>query len=335
MSETKLKTRTIITEEELLAAENELRSEAKSLYASIETTYWELGRVLYEVFDGVPGGYRELLKGDGAREARREIFRKWGYSSFEEYCEREIGIQRRSASSLRHAYWWFEIKLQLPTELKDQLKKLGRSRIYVLSGFVDNDNIMSWLEKASTMTVEELRKAVNAVNALKKKPVTPDDQLFEYAKAAQYQEQQNEQEHLDAPALEQGHTLMTNLYEGQWNTWNQAFDRAKNITKSDKVSHNLEMICQDYLATNDFADPKDDLRRYMAKMEKMTGMKIIAIDPHDGKAVYGADLLWALVQQRVEFQNTENAEKAELTEDKPKLRLVETTDDDGEPPAAF
>jgi hypothetical protein len=338
MSETKFKnkTETTVTVEEVEAAEKQLRDKAKTLYKNIETTYWELGGVLYAVFDGLPGGYRDLMKGDGSREVRRELFRKWGYSSFEEYCENEIGIMRRTASNLRYIYWYFEIQLKIPAELKEQVKRLGRSKMYTLAGFVTDDNLISWLEKAANMTNDQLKKAVAGAKALNKAPDV--NGAFEHAQNILNNEAQQNKEHMDAPAPETMHTLNTNLYEGQWDTWQSALDRAKNITKSDKISHNLEMICQDYLATNNFVDPADDQRRYFAKIEQLTHMRIVAIEPNTGKAVYGADLLWAMIQQRMQFEkedkllveSTDSTDNADNNE--PSIKLVKN---DSEPPATF
>lgn len=304
---------------DLEAAEQELRVRAKNLCRQVETTYWELGQALYEIFDGLPGGFRDSMKGEGAKGARVELFRKWGYESFEEYCEREIKMQRRSASNIRYAYYWFQIELDLPVDVITRLKALGRSKVYLLAGFAQKDNIVPWLEKAETMTHDELKKVIRAARAVNK---PSSDETFENAKKAA---QEREDGHAIAPAPETAHTLHTSLYDGQWDTWNAALERAKNVTGSDKISHNLEMICTDYLANNDFADPKDDLKRSIAKFEKLTGVKLIAIDTKSGKPIYGGDLLWLMVKERVDFDKAES----EKTEDKNQIK------EDGEPGPSF
>jgi hypothetical protein len=283
---------------DLEAAENELRAKGKVLNRSIEETYWELAKVLYEVYDGVPGGFR-----DSAREVKKELFRKWGYQSFEEWCEREVGILSRSARSLRYAYWWFEIELELSEEQKDHIRNIGRSKVYLLSGFVTNETFDSWLKKAKEMTHDELKKSIVAAKAFARGVTPQDKDMFEYAKAAE-----SADPHAPPPP-EHTHTVTTSLYDGQFGTWEAALERAKSITGSDKTSHNLEMMCLDFLSTNDFKEPEDDKKRYIAKMEKLTGLKIIAIDPSSGKPVYGADLLWGMVKQRLEFEKEEELNK--------------------------
>jgi hypothetical protein len=244
---------------------------------------------------------------------------------------------RRTASNLRYIYWYFEIVLKIPAELKEQVKQLGRSKMYTLAGFVTDENLVSWLEKAAAMTNDQLKKAVAGAKALNKAPAVKDG-AFEYAQNMLANDANQDKEHMDVPAPEITHTLNTSLYEGQWDTWQSALDRAKNITKSDKISHNLEMICQDYLATNNFVDPADDQRRYFAKIEQLTHMRIVAIEPNTGKAVYGADLLWAMIQQRMQFESegkmlTEITDAHEVTSDEaPVLKIIKN---DSEPPAAF
>lgn len=334
MSEAK-KTKSLFAADDLAKAEVELRERTKVAAKQVDTAYWELGQALYEVYDGVPGGYRELMKGEGAKEARIELFKKWGYGSFEEYCEREVGMQRRSASNIRYAYYWFKIELDLGAEIIDQLKSLGRSKLYLLAGFVQKDNVMSWLEKAKEMTHEELKKVIVASRA-NSKNTNKDNELFENAKSGAAV---NEDGYAVAPAPETQHTLHTSLYDGQWGTWNAALERAKSVTGSDTISHNLEMICTDYLATNDFADPKEDQKRTVAKYERLLGLKLIAIDPKSGKPVYGGDLLWMMVKERVEFekggQEEEHVVESNPTPaaDRPPLKLVQ--DDNDEPPPSF
>lgn len=282
----------VVSDEELERAENDLRVLAKDLFKQIETTYWELGKALYEVYDGVPGGYRELLKGEGSRAARRALFEKWGFSSFEEYCEKEIGILKRSAQNLRYAYYWFDIHLSLPTELKEQIKSLGRSKVYLLAGFVDNDNVMSWIDKARKITHDELKKEIKLAKGSKAKS----DQDGDTGRDAS--DVMSEDDPKAAPAPEEMHTLQAGLYEAQWKTWEAAFERAKNISGSDKIGHNLELIAQDFLANNDFTKPDGDVRAFAAKVERLMNKKLIVIDPGTGMPVYGSDLLWMLVKEK-------------------------------------
>lgn len=312
-----------VSDQDLEKAENDLRTRAKTLYKGIEENYWDLGQCLYDVYDGVPGGYRELLKGNGSRTARRALFEKWGYKSFEEYCEKEVGILRRSATNLRYAYYWFEIKLNLPKELKDQIKSLGRSKVYQLSGFVGMDNIMSWIEKAKEMTHDELAKSIKAAKAAKAERSSDGPE-----EASDNGDSENEDSDgaKVPPAPETTHNLQTSLYEGQWQTWQAAHERAKGLSGSEKIGHNLELICQDFLMNNDFGKTKEfDQKSYIAKIERQLGLKIVAINPRDGKPVYGGDILWMLVQERADASKEMGDNVTELKPSKKRVAKQEDT----------
>ena len=303
---------------DLSSFEQEVRDRAVNLGKQIEVTYWELGKALSEVWSGIPGGWKGAT--DPTRSSEKPLFAKWGYSTFEEYCEKEVGMRRRTASNLRYAYWWFEHQMTLPTEIKDRLKKLGRSKLYALAGFVTMDNVVSWIDKAESMTAEQIKKATMTAKAVSAKdhtdPVSSggkdlpaysdSDAMFEYADSvadsgeSESRPRASRSEMPEAPAPETTHTLHTSLYDGQWKTWQDAFERSKEITGSDKISHNLEMICLDYLSTNQFLKPADSIGIYFSKLERLLGMKLIAIDPQSGKPKYGADLLWLMVQARTE-----------------------------------
>jgi len=301
-----------LDEAKLIEAENELREHARNLVCEIEHKYWDLGRVLYEVYDGVPGGYRALMSGRGSMDERQSLFRKWGYSDFGDYCESEVGIRKRTGENLRYAYWWFSVQEEMPDTVIDKLVALGRSKVYLLSGFATRDSVPLWIEKAQDLTFEQLKKSIKAAKAViagrsldDEEPVqafsgSPADSiditsLGTQAKAAV---SAGQADHKSLPKPEEMHSFQTSFYDPQWDTVQSALDRAKKISKSEKMNHNLELICQDFLTNNDFSDSQEkDRGAYLAKAERRLGVMIIAVDPNTGKPIHGADLLWRLIQE--------------------------------------
>jgi hypothetical protein len=130
------------------------------LVREIDQKYWELGRVLYEVYSGIPGGYMTLTKGAGARKARVAIFEKWGYKNFGEYCEKEIKIKKRTAENLRAAYYYFAVQQQLPENAIEQLITIGRAKVYLLTGVATKSNLGFWIKRAKNLSFEDLKKVV-------------------------------------------------------------------------------------------------------------------------------------------------------------------------------
>jgi hypothetical protein len=296
-----------VSEKDLEKAENQLRDRAKALRWEIEDNYWELGKCLWEVYDGVPGGYQAMMKGDGAKQAREALFQKWGFKSFEHYAESELGLRKRTAQNIRYAYYWFEVQEQLPEEVLTELKKVGRSRVYILSGFAKKDSVSLWIEKAKNSTFEELKKAITAARALKAGKNVDSEEVDQLS---------GPDENGGAPAPEQTHTVQTSLYDDQFKIYEAAVARAKGLSKSDKIGHNLVLICQDFLANNEFGDsPKKDVKGFLGKMERMIGLKLIAIDPATGAPKYGKEILWMLIKEKSRQDGSKK--KASKAEKKP------------------
>lgn len=283
------------SEADLTRAEEELRREARSLVQEIDHKYWDLGRVLYDVYDGVPGGYRALMKGEGAAVDRVELFKKWGYIGFGEYCEQEVGIQKRTAENLRYAYYWFAIVQEVPADIIAKLIAVGRSKVYLLAGVADMSSITLWIDKANELSHEDLKVAIKTARTVAAGNSIDTEEGDQGSGP--------EEPSKDSKSLPKPETMVTfqaGLFEGQKQTCDDAFKRAQGISNSDKKGHNLELICQDFLTNNDFDDPGNDVEKYIAKVGRRLGLLMIAIDPNTGKAVYGKDLLWKMMQAKQE-----------------------------------
>lgn len=293
-----------LSEEEFLRAENRLREEARNLVREIEHKYWDLSRCLYEVYDGVPGGHRALMTGEGSMQDRRSLFEKWGYKNFGEYCEKEVGLRKRTAENLRYAYWWFTIQQPMPEKIISELISIGRSKLYLLSGMATIDSVTLWIEKAKELTHEELAKAIKLAKAAtsdrniddEEKDSSPDE-----APSASTATADAGPKHLPKP--EEWHQLNVPLADAQFETWQAAFKRAQSISNSEKVGHNLDLICQDFLSNNDFGDAKGkDRTAFIAKIERKLGVLIIAVDPNSGKPVHGRDLLHRMMNAKDDLE---------------------------------
>lgn len=294
------------TEEDLLNAENQLREEARNLVQEIDRKYWDLGRCLFEVYDGVPGGYRALMSGEGSRKERVALFEKWGYKNFGEYCENEVGLRKRTAENLRFAYYYFTIQQKMPDAVIDQLVSIGRSKVYLLAGVATQSSIALWLEKAKELTFEDLKMAIKtakAVTAGKNIDTEERDQSAPQSMSSKDSDEGDEKDDenyapKELPKPDEWHTITGNMVDSQYEVYQAALKRAEGITKSEKVGYNLDFICQDFLANNNFSNVKEkDRSAYLNKMERRLGLLLIAIDPNTGKPIHGRDLLWRLIAE--------------------------------------
>lgn len=299
-----------VSSEDLAKAENKLRERAKALRWEIEDNYWELGKCLWEVYDGVPGGYQSLMKGDGAKQAREEIFKKWGFKSFEEYAEKDLGLRKRTAQNIRYAYYWFEIQEKLPGKVLIELKKIGRSSVYILAGFARKDSIALWIEKAKNCTFEELKKSITAAKAVKAGKNVDSEEVNQFS---------GPETTASKIEPEEQRTFQTSLYVDQDKVVQAALSRAKGLSKSDKNGHNLTLICEDFLSNNEFGkDPKKDIAAYLSKQERLIGLKLIAIDPATGAPRFGKEILWMLIKEK---SRQESSKKGD-TKKAPKAKKV-------------
>jgi len=296
------------SEEDLLKAENQLREEARSLVQEIDRKYWDLGRVLFEVYDGVPGGYRALMSGAGSKQDRKALFEKWGYKNFGEYCENEVGLRKRTAENLRYAYYYFTIQQEMPESVIDQLVSIGRSKVYLLAGMATKSSIALWLEKAKELTFEDLKKSIKSAKAVaagksedsEERDSTPPRSTATVPDEDESDEESNSEKYdtKDLPKPDEWHTITGNMVDSQYEVYQAALKRASGITSSDKVGYNLDFICQDFLANNNFSNVKEkDRSAYLNKMERRLGVLLIAIDPNTGKPIHGRDLLWRMIEE--------------------------------------
>jgi len=89
------------------------------------------------------------------------------------------------------------------------------------------------------------------------------------------------------------------LFPEQYLIVGDALTRAGELSGSSKKGHNLSMICTDFLATNDFVGgPKaeETRARYLAKIERLLGCRLIAVDVKSKDVVYGLGTLEKLAK---------------------------------------
>jgi hypothetical protein len=64
--------------------------------------------------------------------------------------------------------------------------------------------------------------------------------------------------------------------------------KAKALANTEKDGHALDLICSDFLATN---ASDDDFFGVLRRLEKTSGLRLVAYDKAADAVVFGADLL--------------------------------------------
>jgi hypothetical protein len=292
---------------------NQLRQETQTLANQIETGYMKLAEKLWLIFD-------TPVDGDSVRAP---IWTLWkdkegrAYTTFDRYVDAELDINYKKAQRLRAIWKTFKIDLQLDDETLQRVVDLGFSKVRELArpNVLTKRNVMSWIEKAENMTY--LKLATNITKYIDDKKTADSTKAAE----AEYngslgsaptrgpdddEEEAEERAKEDVRRIEglemSSEPFSCTLYGDQIETVNLAMKRSAELSNSDKKGQNLSLICLDFLATNDFKFADENQRlRFLAKYEKLTGYKLIIIDPEagddgEGEVVYGIKTLEKLAR---------------------------------------
>lgn len=279
-----------------------LRKETQTLAKEYETGYMRLAEKLWLVFDTPRDGDRK----------QAAIFTTWGYgpNEFNKYVEIELGLHAKKAQRLI-SIWKAVQSLNLDDETQGRLVKLGSSKVRELIRVMTSRNAESWIGKAEDMSYPKLcaqiqkyiadketanatREAEAAYNGSPGSTPTPKDE------DADDQDEEKDvvtdRKHIEGLDVSVKRVSF-DLYGDQIETYNLAIQRSMELSNSDKVGHNVSLVCLDFLATNDFKFANEEQRlRFLAKFEKLMGYKLVIIDPEAGEVVYGLKSLEKLAR---------------------------------------
>jgi len=305
-----------------------VRRRAKQLAVDLDVGYLELSQILYEVWD-------TPLDND---PNKGPIYKAWGFKSFAQWADEDLGIQKRKAERLRAIWYCLEVQLAgIDPDLKKRLVALGVSKLREMTGILEPENVEGWIEVAEKSSYPILRasiaKARQAADIAKAQAAVSAKLAAEAAEEAEDEEGEEEGPELEAvggtaqvdaaspgfddadvPARvagpqppqpvaapdepEEMNFLHFGLYSEQYLNVQLALRKSGEMTGSDKKSHNLDMICTDFLANNDIVpgNMEENRMRFMRRMEQVFGVKIIALDMTNDEVVFGAGLLSKLAK---------------------------------------
>lgn len=193
------------------------------------------------------------------------MYLKWGYKTWKDYVENEIAFKLRKAQYYVSIWNWFG---KLPQEVRDKVAALGWSKVSVLVGVVDEDNVDEWVAKAMELTHEQL-----ALEA--RKFLTPPEKVSDGGGGGGGEENVSRMTFV--------------LYDEQKEVVDAAIEHAQDMSKSEKKGHNLALICQDFLTTN--SDEMPSPETLLSRIEKFTGISLIGVDMKEKSIVFGEKTL--------------------------------------------
>lgn len=240
---------------------------------------------LIQLRDNVECAYLDMMvlldKVLSARVGSEPLWKDWGYDSFDDYCQRELGFRERKAYYLLNLHRQTSPMGPLP---RSGVESMGWTKASLLAplakkGLINEQNVDKWVARATEASYDELRVLTKAEkrNAEKKAEKLKD--------LSQESSDEEEQEVVDAEVF----IFRVGLFREQHLNWNEALRRARVITGSDKKPHLVDVIA---LAFNSeaFDTRETALDEICNRVERAYGVRLIALN-NDGKAVHGNDVV--------------------------------------------
>jgi hypothetical protein len=256
-----------------------LRNNAKDLSGRLESGYMQMAEILYYVYDT-----------PSSEPPHQPLFLEWGYKTFAEYAESELGLHRRKAEFLRRIWYRLEVELSgLDLKIKDRIIALGWTKVRELIRVLTLLNAEKWVERAENESYTTLCVSTKAYL----------ESVAEAQEHAKTIGEDPEKVEPGLPKIEKFKPKHFQLYEEQAEVVEEALHKAAVLTGSSdpKPGHLLTMMATDFLATNSVSSSGHDAQlKYLAKLEQQMGLKLIAVDPDSNEVLYGITTLEKLAQ---------------------------------------
>jgi len=306
-----------------------VRKRAKQLTQDMDTGYMELAQILYEVWDTPMDN--DPNKGPIYKQWGFKSFAHWADE------ELHIQVRKAERLRLIWFALEVTLA-GLDPELKQRLVDLGVSKVRELVRVLELDNTLGWVEIAEKSSYPVLRASISKAKAkadiakaqakvAAKLAAEAEAEAAELEEASEDPEDGSELEAVggsaqvdvtspdfDAPAPAKGLQPAVpvsappepeemgfehfGLFPEQHLNVKLALRKASELSGSDKKSHNLDLICTDFLANNDIIPSNivENRMRFLRRMEQVFEVKIIALDLTNDEVVYGAGTLSKLAK---------------------------------------
>lgn len=291
----------------------DLRGEVRRVCSALDQSYFDVGRVLYEL---------ETRRTENGNHA----WQIWGWASFGEAVEKEFGVERDRARRLVRVYERLHIKMEtLDPLLRKRIVALGFSKVSILVRVLTLKNAAEWVvfaEKASFVDLhnrvqEAAKQVVSEANVKaaqakqEKKAVSEDtfdpdsDEAQEAADLRRAAQGVTVDPESAGPAVPEDNTKerlivrKLTFTESSWDMIRQALDRQRQVSRSDNDGYNFSLICLQFLADAHYGkagDYQKAIHTYLSHLESNLGLKLVAIDPKQKEFVYGRAALESLAR---------------------------------------
>jgi hypothetical protein len=202
-----------------------LREEIKKVSTVIDKSFIRLAELLYEAKQNL-------------------YYRDWGYLSFKDYVQYEVGMSDRKGESLVEIW---DRAMHLGVD-PDRLKNMGWVKARHILRVATSDTFEEWAEKAETLRVNELVSeiAVAKDTGVVGKEISADKTV----------------------------TIKLVMNETESRIVTSAIEEAKTITQSDNIALAIVTICEDWITQAGVVPMALNLDDRIAFLEKMYNVKL-------------------------------------------------------------
>lgn len=245
---------------------DKVRADAIKYRDNVEENYLKLGKVLDTVMRAVD-------------DRQTAVYRNWGFQDFDEYCERELGFRARKGYYLMGAYRQID-RGKLP---KDTIKRLGWSKAALLaplaeSGVIDENNGEKWVEKVADKSSTEVRAMVKHARDKSSGNARGGSSSSSSSRAT-----------TGSTSPEELYHFKVSLFKDQHENLQTALAKAKTITGSDKMPWLVDCIAMAF-NSECYSEHTDALDETLKRVERVFGVKLIAIKDENQRIVFGERL---------------------------------------------
>jgi len=288
----------------------QIRKEAVSLVRQIERSYVDMARLLYLVYD-------TPIDNDPDNDS---IVTLWGYDTDEEWALAELGYAPSKTRFLRKIYWVIEVRHDIDPAIKARVYDLGISKCRHLVSVLTSANAAYWVDVAENTSVADLIAIIGAYKDLRDK-----QEALERQKALEADEDYDpdDEEKYPVPTEEEDADIRSlkltkiHAFPDQHEIIEHALDAAALVAEVPRKGHNGHLfclICADFLAGHaGVFSGHSAFKHYMATLEKVLDVKLIAIDKDSVDPV--PELLWGTKNMVDLIEHIEKHKKDEDDDD--------------------
>lgn len=242
---------------------SETRARILELINTIETSYFELARRLYEV-------------------KYSKFYVDWGYQTWSDYCEKELKMTDRKADYLVQIWEVVVTRFDLAEEIKQLEWSKAKEVAKVAKRIPQTSILRKVIDVAKRSSLRELEDYVK--NLVREYRIKTADAILRKNGSSE-----NEEIDINVPENELFH-LNFMVYADAYKVIIEALEKAREITGSEHRSYNLQVIAAEFLSL--YGGLKDDiLRSFLRRLEMSLNATIIVIDNKTGKILYGEETL--------------------------------------------